>query len=537
MAFTTRTMHPKLVDALSRLEQLSNVRAKSDDPLFQEIVKLTSFVLAGRNWDLKMFLDFFEGGDAQKTYFTRFAKETVEEFNRRLDQSVVINKSRGVVLKGARSLYAISQPERRMENDAAQERIQDTWQFNRIYTGMFHLDLAIETGKYGFAVVQNLYVNKEDRLPAYHIPGKTGRESCDVLYVLQQSPLMIPIPRKNRKTEMGAMIRLTMKADDELFNIGQSQSKDVGYIELITDTNWYMWQVDFNRALFGRDTLVGERIPVFFGPGYEDENPYGDVNIPFTLYRSSNDSRLRIWGVSDLSDMIEPQTHYNQMLSDDGHVIANNTFPILFSKGMSTPEDWRRGPNDTLSSANVQADMNYVTWDANLDASAAHQDRLERSMREVSGHSPVIDGDLRNIGQVRNLRGAMMPELMSVNHKQIAMADAEVEHARATLEMIEFHEDTPYPEKEMDIVFGEDFIPVDELTQAETESIKLSSGVENLADLIRKAHPEYTTDEVEAKLKETVKLLKMLSEAKGRDDNGQAKRTPTGEERRRAQQN
>jgi len=530
-------MHPKLVEALARLDRLKKVQARSADPLFDKIVELTNFVLAGRNWEFKMFTDFFEGGDAQKTYFTRFEKETDEEYYRRLDQSVVINKARGAVLKGARSLYAISQPERRMEDETAQERMQDTWKFNGIHTGMFHLDLAVEIGKYGFAVAQNIYVDKKNRAPVFHNPGPAGRKSNEVLYVLQQSPLMIPIPRRDRKTEMGAIIRMTMKADDEPFNIGASQSKDIGYIELVTDYMWVMWQVDFNRSMFGRDTLTGNRVPVRFGPGYEDMNPYGDVNVPFTLYRASNDSKLKIWGVSDLSDILEPQTHYNQVLSDDGHVIANNTFPILFAKGLSLKDDWRRGPNDTVSSTNVQSDMGYVTWDANLEASAAHEDRLERSMREVSGHSPVIDGDLRNIGQVRNLRGAMMPELMSVNHKQIAMADGETEHARATLEMIEFHEETGYPDKAMDIVFGEDFIPVDDLTSAETDLIRLSSGVKNLLDLIRRENPEFTSEEVSAKLEETLGLLKRTAETKAQTDGGQRDVSPTGEERRRAQQN
>jgi len=535
MPFSKKTLHPLLLDSLIRLERTKNVKARSDDPLFDEVFKVVNFVLSRRNWEYKMFLDFFEGGDAQKTYFTRFEKETTEEYYRRLDQSVVVNKSRGIVMKGARALYAIAQPERRMEDEKSHERIQKTWEFNRIYTGLFHLDVAIETGKYGFSVVQNLYVDKKTNQPVFFRPGATGSENYDVQYIQQLSPLMIPVARADRKTEMGKLIRLTMKEDENFLNVGQNQNNDIGYIELITDTDWIMWKVNFNRRMFGSDVLVAERIPVDFGPEYVDRNPYGDVNIPFTLYRASNDSRMKIWGESDLADIVEPQTHYNQTLSDDGHVIAQNTFPILFGKGMSLPDDWRRGPNDTVDTANVQADLRYVTWDANLDASSAHEDRMERAIRESGGFSPVSDGDLRNIGQVRNLRGAMMPELMSVNHKQISFSHSEDLHARASLSMIEFHEETNYPDKQLNIEFSEDFVPVDELTAAETESIRLSSGVDNLRDLIRRQNPDLDTeDEVDKKLKETLELIKMVAEAKAGpeptiEDPGDRRTPKTGE--------
>ncbi len=515
MPFSKKTMSPQLVDSLNRLERTKNVKARSDDPLFAEVFRVVNYILGGRNWEYKMYADFFKGGDAQKAYFTRFEKETIAEYYRRLDQSVVVNKVRGIVMKGARALYAIAQPERRMEDDKAHERIQKTWEFNRIYTGMFHMDVAVETGKYGFSIVQNIYVDKKTKKPVFFRPGATGSESYEVRYLQQLSPLMIPIARVDQKTEMGKLIRLTMQGDDDFLNVGQDQNKDIGYIELITDDQWLMWKVDFNRRMFGSDVLVAERIPVFFGPGFEDVNPYGDVNIPFTLYRSTNDSRMRIWGESDLADVIEPQTHYNQTLSDDGHVIAQNTFPILFGKGMSLPADWRRGPNDTVDTNNVQAELEYVTWDANLDASAAHEDRMERAIRESGGFSPVSDGDLRNIGQVRNLRGAMMPEISSINHKQISFADSEDAHARATLEMIEFHEDAEYPEKQLNIEFTEDFVPVDDLTSAETTAINLSSGVDNLRDLIRRRNPELDTEEeVEKKLKETLELIEAMAEAK-----------------------
>jgi hypothetical protein len=233
--------------------------------------------------------------------------------------------------------------------------------------------------------------------------------------------------------------------------------------------------------------------------------------------RNAGETEHDIWGDSDLADIIGPQSKYNETLSDDGHVISQNTFPILFGKGLSFPSNWKRGPGDTIDTNNVDADVKYVTWDTDLEASSNYADRLERQIRETAGYSPVIDGDLRNIGQVRNLRGAMMPELLTINHKQIVFADAEQRLADATLRMCEWHEGVTYEDKHLDIIFSDDFIPVDDLTKAQTLAIELNSGVENLLDVLRKRHPELETEaEIQAKLAESLELIEALAEARGK---------------------
>lgn len=518
MPFSKTTPSPLLREALSKNERMGRTKPRGDDPFFKEVIEIVNHVLTTRNWDLKVYHDFYEGGDAQKAYFIKFEDENEAEFHRRLDQSVVVNKCKGVILKSARALYAIHPPERRMEDDAAHERMMDVWEYNNFFNGLFALNVAIDVGRYGFAVVQNMYVDRKTKMPIFHRTG--SNLSSEVLYIHQQSPLCIPIPRRGNPTEMGAMIRLHYDDPDSLTGFVMRDDSEVKWVEYIDDEKWWLWRVEIRQRSFGDDIIMGTRIPVRFGPNFTDQNPYGNVNVPFTLFRNSGETSHDIWGDSDLADIIGPQTKYNETLSDDGHVIAQNTFPILFGKGLTFPSNWKRGPGDTLDTNNTEADIKYVTWDTDLEASSNFEDRLERQIREVAGYSPIIDGDLRAIGQVRNLRGAMLPELLTVNHKQIAFAHAEQSLAEATLSVIEWHENVEYPDKKMDINFSDDFIPIDDLTKAETLAIELNAGIENLRDEIRRRHPELETDEeIDEKLQETLELITRIAEARGKIEN------------------
>ena len=84
-----------------------------------------------RNGQLKIYEDFFQGGDAQKAYFRKFQDENVEDYNYRLDKSVVINRCRKTVNTNVEMLYTVSPPERRMDDEDANKRMSSIWKFNR----------------------------------------------------------------------------------------------------------------------------------------------------------------------------------------------------------------------------------------------------------------------------------------------------------------------------------------------------------------------------------------------------------------------
>jgi len=491
------------------LHSLDRVKISPKDKVFEEVADIVKDVLQTRNFEFKIYEDFFNGGDAQKQYFTKYATEEDEEYLERLDQSVVVNKCRRTVLTGARALYGISPPERKMEDETAHIRMMDVWKYNKVTRGFFHLNLAKEINKFGFALVQNVYVDKRSGEDITYLPGPGSENTYTVKYKPQQSPLVIPLPDDRNNSEMGKVVRITM-AEDKLNYMGVAVY-NISTIEYISDEDWFLWHVNGKDFLSSTASLEGVREDVFFGSGFVNKNPYGDINTLFTLYRNSGESAFVLDGISDLADIIGGQSKLNESISDDGHVLSQNAFPILFHKGFTLPPDWKRGPAATIGSNNRDSDMKYVTLDTDMEASSRFQDRIERLMRELAGYSPIMDGDLRNIGQVRNLRGAMLPDIFTINEKHIMFSEGEMEHAAATLRMIEWHEGEMFENKMLDITFSEDYIPVDELMRAETKAIELRSGQENLREEIRRRHPELETEsEIDEKVKETLELMRLI---------------------------
>lgn len=485
-----------------KFSSIKSVTPKSDDPEFREVMLMVNNVLSTRNLELRMYRDFYSGGDNQKIYFPRFESETDSEYEDRMQHSVVLNRTRKIISKGQQCLYSVTPPERRMEEEKAHQRMMEVWRFNNVLSGYFHTELCSLCLLYGFAVVENRYSNKSNRKKEAGIVGKN--EDNEIIYVLQDTPSVIPIPRADDPREMGSLIRIF--TEDKWNSLLRDKFPEITYVELIDDARWIKWAVEVNKDT---SEVRGVRVPYTEnGPNFIDQNPYGNVNIPFSLYRNPGELPFVLDGQSDLCDIISPQIKFNETISDTSHVIESNTYPILFSSGFEIPRDFKRGASGFLSHRNYNSDLKYVTFEGDLEANDRLSRMLERQIRELSGWSPISEGDLTAIGQVRNLRGAMIPDLLTISMKQVFFEKHERDHAKATLSVIEFHEETKYKNKELDIVFTEDFIPVDTLTQAEAETLEIKSGISNIRDIIKKRHPELTDEaEIDAKVEETRKLL------------------------------
>jgi len=501
-------MSPSLRNYRNDIELVNNMKINAGDgeEFFKELVSYVNSVVATRNVELRVFEDFYEGGDRQKVYIRKFDKETDDEYNRRIDKSIVANRCRRVVQKGAQMLYS-TPPERRMEDDDANERMMRVWRFNNVLNGYFHSNVAVAGGIYGYQVVRNIYVRSDNKNPVH---AKTGASDDNEVWYIPLHPLLtIPIPRGDKQDEMGAIILLTMENQVNPL-IPNTEIPQVVNIQFIDDDRWLQWNVRVDNN--GRE-ISGDPVDVVFGRQV-NKNPYGDVNIPFTLYRNPGDTGFVLDGTSDLTDMVEPQMSYNEALSDDGHVIAGNAFPILLFTGLEIQKDFKRSPGQVMSTRKEDADGKFITWDSDLAASAKFEDRLEEVMREVSGYSPISDGRLDSIGQVRNLRGAMVPEILTIEEKQVYYGMGEQEQARATLKIIEWHAGGDYENKVLHISYSDSFVPVDELTRVEAESIAIKTGVENLRDVVKRRNPELETDEeIDQKVQESLELLTALQEA------------------------
>lgn len=527
MAFAVTSLSRQLVrfrEGLKKFADMNIVGAQGDE-FFDRVWKYTQQVVMQRNLQFKIYEDFFQGGDAQKLYFRKYQDEDPADYEHRLDKSVVVNKCRGQINRGIQMLYAADPPERRMDDNEAHARMMRVWEYNSVRSGFFGAALCEEALKFGYALVENRYINTQTR---NRVAIRTGEENekNEVLYVLQESPLVIPIPRVDQKNEMGAVIRLLMQNREDVLWVG-SNPQIVG-IEYIDDNIWYRWIV--KNPENGREA-TSVQINVRFGTSiYDNRNPYRTINDLFTLYRNPGDSTFNLDGFSDLADMIEPQNTYNEVASDTGHVIAHQTFPILFFAGMEVKK-YSRGVSDVMSTKNADAKASIVQWDADLQANSMYLDRLESQMLKVGGHSPVSEGDLDKIGQVRNLKGAMVPDILTTSHKQLFFGEAEKEHARATLSIVEWHENPEYPnvdlyeDKSMDITWHNGYVPEDELTTAEAQTIRIREGIDSVRDIVRTNHPELETEEeINAYLEDNRELLEefgLLGNANNNIRNGE----------------
>ena len=141
LGFSINTMSPTLRGFRQDIQTIERMEVNTGDPFFKEIVGFVNSVVGTRNVELRMYEDFYEGGTRQKVYIRKFEKETDEEYYKRLDKSIVANKCRRTVRKGAQMLYS-NPPERRMEADDAHERMMRIWRLNDVLNGYFHTNVA-----------------------------------------------------------------------------------------------------------------------------------------------------------------------------------------------------------------------------------------------------------------------------------------------------------------------------------------------------------------------------------------------------------
>lgn len=533
MALSQRTLSGKLREFTAIFKKFIGTKIGTEgerDELFDDVWAFSQHVMGTRNWSYKIYEDFFNGNDAQKAYFRKFTDEEDPDYEQRVDKSVVINKSRPIALKGAQSMFGVSSPVRRMEDETANKRMSRVWKYNGIESGFFHYKLALEASRFGYCLVRNEYVNTKTREFVVGLHGENVDH--DVKYSIKEPYLTIPVGRSGRNDELGAVITLILESQLNTISIptGRDSMPNIVAIEYMDDTVWRRWKIkDFKKD----QKATALSVDIEFG-NMVNKNPYGDISIPFTIYINPGSSAFDLNGHSDIADVVDINLKYNEVMSDNAHVISNNTWPILLVTGMDVPKDYKRGPSDVMATKNSDADGKILTWDGNLEQIENLEVRLAKDMLNVSGYSSVMFGDLENIGQIRNLKGAMVPDILTISTKQLFFKRAEEAHAIATLSMIEWHEGDVYENKDIDITTNTDYIPQDELTAAEAIIIRSKLGLEDIRAIIKNEHPELETEEeIDKYIEGNIELLKKL----GVDDKSEKQPSNNPDRKEREQKN
>jgi hypothetical protein len=463
-----------------------------------------------KKWD-------FYYGDAQRWYLDKFEGETPEEFQNRVLMATIENhcaKTCDVIVS-----YLYGQPNARNRtvvrvNDKDGKIIEkaqtilanNIWEYNNIDS--FRIDTALMASVTGSAIVHKEFIDKRTGLP---FPA--GAEKADkikygtIRYDLYDTVDSMALPYvATDAPNQGLIYPRVLGAIVRFYNVNNFSG--ISVLDRLLQKQYGEDEIleVYDPKTFKRSTITAGSTQV--QEIFTAQNPYGDINIPFTVFRNYGDP-MYIEGTSDLDQMIPLQSVLNEILNCDKATIGYHSYPILkLTGGAKLPPNFIRKVNSVFE-MDVNQDAGYLTWDNVLDASDKFKESIRKQMTVVSGVSQLSRGNAADIGQVRS--GAGLKTLFQADINAIALKiphfrQSEKKLAESTLKMWEIETgESMADEYFVDVAFPADFVGLDELLKAQVEQIKLSDSTRTVHESIKESHPEVLSeDDVDKIFKEIV---------------------------------
>jgi len=298
-----------------------------------------------------------------------------------------------------------------------------------------------------------------------------------------------------------------------LMDLLNRTKKGTEKLEYVDDKVWLRWV----RPANSKDWTQVEVNP---GTLYVNKNPFGDINIPFTVYKNTGDP-FQLIGVSEVDSIKSINLSINNLGSGDESTITYHSYPILMALGGATlPSNFVRTKNASLEAS--KGEYKYLTWDNKLEASKDRQETLRRVISSVTGISLISRGFLKDIGQIRSgppLKALFNSDRTTMNTKFACFGDSEIDEMRA--DILYFDKSTEQIDEKLDktitfhVEFDEDFLQIDELLNAEINQIKVAYG-ETLKEVLIDEHPDWSEEKINqmVKEKEDAKLKEAENQAK-----------------------
>jgi len=249
-------------------------------------------------------------------------------------------------------------------------------------------------------------------------------------------------------------------------------------------------------------------------------NPYGV--IPFVIYPNLREPK-RFWGISDLSQIIEPQREFNRAVSQLSRILELSGNPIAVLENVeesediavkpgavwNVPEDARAYLLDLLQGGGVRLHIDYI----NL---------LYRILHDVS-ESPraAFGGTERDLSGVA-LEIELQPLLQKVRRKRIIRTAAYNRRNRLILKLLEMYRGESFSNYNLRVVWNP-VLPRDMAKLVSNEQTLVQSGIHSR----RKAMDEVGVEDPEMEfgkwLEERETILKMNRELNVRPGRGGAR--------------
>lgn len=184
----------------------------------------------------------------------------------------------------------------------------------------------------------------------------------------------------------------------------------------------------------------------------EKPNPYGF--IPFTIFPNLREPK-KFWGISDLTQIIEPQREFNRAMSQLSRILELSGNPVAVLENVEESEDIAVKPGavwnipedakayllDLLQGGGMQVHIDYI----NL---------LYRTLHDVS-ESPraAFGGTERDLSGVA-LEIELQPLLQKVNRKRVIRTNVYTRRARMILKLLEKYSGEDFGDCRVRVVWG-----------------------------------------------------------------------------------
>ena len=238
-------------------------------------------------------------------------------------------------------------------------------------------------------------------------------------------------------------------------------------------------------------------------------NPYGF--IPFVIYPNLREPK-KFWGISDLSQIMEPQRELNRAMSQLSRILELSGNPIAVLENVEESEDVAVRPGavwnipedakayllDLLQGGGVRLHIDYI----NL---------LYRTLHDVS-ESPraAFGGTERDLSGVA-LEIELQPLLQKVRRKRIIRTAAHNRRNRLILKLLEKYRGENFGDNHLRVVWGP-VLPRDLAKLVSNEQILVQSGIHSRRRAMDEVGVKDPEMEFNRWLEERESILKMNKE-------------------------
>jgi hypothetical protein len=275
------------------------------------------------------------------------------------------------------------------------------------------------------------------------------------------------------------------------------KGKTASIVELWTDGHFELW-LD--------DTQIEKKA-----------NPYGF--IPFIIYPNLREPK-KFWGVSDLSQLIEPQQELNRAMSQLSRILELSGNPIAVLENVEEAEDIAVRPGavwnipeeakayllDLLQGGGVSLHINYI-------------DLLYRTLHDIAETPRAAFG-----GTSRDLSGValeieLQPLLQKVWRKRLIRTTAYKKRDRLILKLIEKYHNENFGNYRLDVVWSP-VLPRDLSRLVSDEQMLVQSGIHSRHRAMYEVGVNDPEMEFKKWLEERQAILRMNKELSARSTAG-----------------